>query len=210
MELKNKITTLFLDIGGVLLTKGWGHESRYLAAANFQLDIPDMEARHKILFDTYELGKISLDEYLDRSIFYQPRSFSKAEFKEFMFAQSVGFPDMIDLMIRLKKQYGLRIAVVSNEGKELNLFRIKKFNLAGFVDYFVSSSIVGMRKPDPGIFRLALDLAQAAPETVLYFDDEPMFVSIAESLGINAIHQISYADTCRQLEGFGLKTETRG
>ncbi len=205
MKEKN-ITTLFLDIGGVLLTNGWGHVSRHQAAEKFRLDIPEMDTRHTLTFDTYELGKLTLEEYLDRTVFYEERSFTKNEFREFMFAQSEKLPGMIEFIIELKKKYNLKIAVVSNEGRELNTYRIETFNLANFVDFFISSSYVHFRKPDIDIFKLALDISHVKPDEVIYIEDQPMFVSVAESLGITGIRHTSYEDTCKRLESFGLKT----
>ncbi len=200
---KENFTTLFLDIGGVLLSNGWAHESRHLAAAKFNLDIPEMEARHKLTFNTYELGKLTLEEYLNRTVFYEPRSFTKEEFREFMFAQSTAHPEMIELIIALKKKYGLKIAVVSNEGRELNAYRIQKFNLAAFVDFFISSSFVHFSKPDTDIFKVALDIAQVDPRDVIYIEDQPMFISIAESFGITGIRHTNYESTCAALASFG-------
>src|SRR5262245_49939981 len=105
---KKKISTLFLDIGGVLLTDGWSHDSRDLAADRFKLDCDEMEARHNLTFDTYELGKLTLDEYLNRTVFYEKRSFTKKEFRDFMFSRSQPFPEMIQFIIELKKIYGLK------------------------------------------------------------------------------------------------------
>lgn len=199
-----KITTLFLDIGGVLLTNGWGHESRNLAATTFNLDKEEVDSRHHLTFDTYELGKLSLDEYLDRTIFYEPRSFTKEDFRRFMFDQSQQLPDMIDFIIKLKKEHNLKIAVVSNEGRELNTYRIKTFELTRFVDFFISSSYVHFRKPDIDIFKLALDIAQVNPSEVIYIDDRPMFVSVAETVGIKGIKHVSYKDTFEKLASYGL------
>ncbi len=203
----NTISCLFLDIGGVLLTNGWGHVSRHLAAEKFHLDIPEMDTRHTLTFDTYELGKLTLEEYLDRTVFYEERSFTKKEFRDFMFVQSKELPEMIAFIIKLKKKYNLKIAVVSNEGRELNTYRIETFNLASFVDFFISSSYVHFRKPDIDIFKLALDISHVKPEEVIYIEDQPMFVSVAESLGITGIHHTSYEDTCKRLESFGLKSK---
>ena len=202
--MEKKITTLFLDIGGVLLSNGWAHESRYLAAAKFNIDIPEMEGRHKLTFNTYELGKLTLDEYLNRTVFYKERDFTKDAFREFMFSQSTAHPEMIEMIITLKKKYGLKIAVVSNEGRELNAYRIQKFNLAGFVDFFISSSFVHFSKPDIDIFRVALDIAQVDAKEVIYIEDQPMFISIAESLGIKGIRHTNYESTSKALHSFGL------
>lgn len=197
-------TTLFLDIGNVLLTNGWGHSSRQLAAEKFNLNLGETESRHHLTFDTYELGKLDLDEYLERTIFYEPRSFTRNEFRDFMFSESKPFPEMIDLIIALKKKYGLKIAVVSNEGRELNAYRIQKFKLAGFVDFFISSCFVHFRKPDADIFRVALDIAQVDPREVLYIEDRSMFISVAESLGITGVHHSDYETTRQKLHSFGL------
>ncbi len=198
------VTTLFVDIGGVLLSNGWGVASRQLAAETFGLDAAEMEARHHLFFSTYELGRLSLADYLRQAVFYQPRSFSEADFREFMFAQSRPYPDMLALIPQLKARYHLKIAVVSNEGRELNAYRIHTFGLAKFVDFFVSSSFVGLSKPDVNIFRLALDLAQVPAAQVLYLDDQPLFIDVAAGLGIQGICHKDYPSTCAQLAAFGL------
>ncbi len=198
------ITTFFLDIGGVLLTNGWDHAARKRAAAKFELDHEEMNERHHLTFDTYEEGKLSLDEYLDRVIFYQDRPFSRQEFKTFMFAQSQPYPEMIELIRHLKAQYGLKVAAVSNEGRELNAYRIRQFGLGTFIDFFVSSCFVHYRKPDADIFRIALDIAQVRPDQVLYLEDRAMFVDVAQSLEIRGIVHAGYKPTRAALESMGL------
>jgi putative hydrolase of the HAD superfamily len=199
------INTIFTDIGNVLLTDGWNRHSRNAAATAFNLDATELEDRHHLTFDTYEVGKITLDEYLTRVVFYEKRSFTSAEFKEFMFSQSKPFEEMIKLVWDLKKMYGLKVAVVSNEGRELTEYRIKKFKLYEFVDFFISSCFVHLRKPDADIFQLAVDVAQVPVERIVYLEDRPMFVQVAESLGIKGIHHIDYNSTIEKLNSFGLK-----
>jgi len=131
MRRNSPVTALFLDIGGVLLTDGWGHEYRALAANAFNLDPQELEKRHSQAFDTYELGKLTIEEYLNRVVFYEQRPFTPAKLRDFMFAQSTPYPQMIDLVRTLKAKYGLKIVVVSNEGRELNAYRIRKFKLDG-------------------------------------------------------------------------------
>jgi putative hydrolase of the HAD superfamily len=198
------ITCVFLDIGGVLLTNGWDHHARKRAATNFKLDLAEMEDRHHLTFDTYEEGKLTLDEYLSRTVFHEERPFTRDQFREFMFAQSQPYPEMIDLFAQFKVRHRLKIAVVSNEGRELNAYRIGKFKLDAFVDSFISSCFVHIRKPDVDIFRLALDIAQAPAEQVVYIDNTPMFVQIAEGLGIRSILHKDYKSTCTKLASFGL------
>ena len=198
------ITTIFTDIGGVLLTDGWNRKSRANAATVFNLDLEDFEERHHLTFDTYEVGKISLKEYLDRVVFFKKRSFSYDDFKKFMFEQSQPYPDMIDSLTALKKQYHLKIGVISNEGRELTEYRIRKFGLLAFVDFFISSSFVHLRKPDIDIFQMALDVAQIPAKHIVYIEDRPMFVEVASALGIHGVHHENHQDTMQQLSALGL------
>ena len=205
MKKGSSITALFLDIGGVLLTDGWDHHARERAAANFKLDLAEMEDRHHLTFDTYEEGKLTLEEYMDRVVFYKKRRFTRAQFRRFMFAQSKPYPQMIEMVRKLKAKYGLKIVVVSNEARELNSHRIRKFKLAEFVDSFISSCFVHVRKPDADIFRLALDIAQAPARQVVYIENTPMFVQVAEGLGIRSILHTDYESTRAKLASFGLR-----
>ena len=204
MREKTGIKFLFVDIGGVLLTDGWGHEFRNLADKEFDLNPEEMETRYNQILETYELGKITLEEYLRWVVFYEERSFTPAQFQKFMFAQSKPYPQMIELVRRLKARYGLKIVVVSNEARELNEYRIRKFKLDGFVDSFISSCFVHLRKPDADIFRLALDITQAKAPQVVYIENTPMFVQVAEGLGIRSILHTDYVSTCAKLTSFGL------
>jgi len=200
-------TCLFLDIGGVLLTDGWDHHSRERAATHFKLDWTEMEDRHRLTFETYEEGKLTLDEYLGRVVFCEERAFTRAQFRDFMLAQSKSYPEMIDMVARLKVRHGLKIAVVSNEARELNAHRIREFKLGAVVDFFISSCFVHIRKPDADIFRLALDIAQVPARQVVYIANTPMFVEIAEGLGIRSILYKDYRSTCAQLATLGLQND---
>ena len=204
MKRSAPIMALVVDVGGVLLTDGWDHHARKRAAAHFKLEWAEMEDRHHLTFDTYEEGKLTLEEYLDRVVFYQKRPFTRARFRRFMFAQSKPYPEMISLVAQLKVRHGVKVAVVSNEGRELNAYRIRKFKLDGFVDSFISSCFVHVRKPDADIFRLALDIAQAPADRVVYIENTPMFVQIAEGLGIRSILHTDYRSTCAKLASLGL------
>jgi putative hydrolase of the HAD superfamily len=175
-----------------------------MAAQVFELDVYEMEERHHLTYDTYEAGKLTMEEYLKRVVFYQERPFSKDEFKEFIFKQSKPFPEMINLVRGLKEKYELKVAVVSNEGKELALYRIHKFKLNEFVDFFISSSFVHFRKPDSDIFKVALDIAQVSPGQVLYIEDRPLFLQVAENLGIHGLRHIDFCSTVKRLAFYGL------
>jgi len=198
------ITHLFTDLGGVLLTNGWDRGLRKLVAARFAIDPAEMDERHHLTYDTYEAGKISLDEYLRRVIFYEPRSFTPEQVVEFMVTQAQAFPEMIELVRGLKERYRLKVGVVSNEGRELTADRIRRFGLKELVDFFVVSSFVHLRKPDEDIFRMALDIAQAEPAQVAYLDDRHMFVEVAGRLGIRAVWHRDLASTRTALAELGL------
>lgn len=201
------ISTLFVDIGGVLLTNGWDRSARQRAAQVFQLDYEELNERHHLTFDTYEAGKLSLDEYLTRAVFYEARPFSREAFKAFMFEQSQPYPRMIQLMRAVKGRYALKIAAVSNEGRELMQYRIQKFELGQFIDFFVVSSFVHCRKPDHDIYRIALDIAQVPPEQVAYLEDRAMFVEVARSLGLHGIQHTRYEATRAALADLSLVWE---
>ncbi len=203
----SQVSALFLDIGGVVLTNGWDRQARGRTADHFALDSEEMDENHHLAFDTYEEGKLSLDDYLERLVFYRPRPFSPQQFKDFMFAQSQPFPEMIELVTELKRRYGLKVTAISNEGRELTIHRIRTFKLTRFFDAFVSSCFVHFRKPDPDIYRLALDVTQAPAEGSVYTDDRPMFVDVAARLGIAGILHKGFDSTRAALAEWGLSAE---
>lgn len=183
-----EITTMFWDIGGVILTDGWGRNSRREAAKIFQLDWEDFQDRHDLSFPALDAGHISLDEYLDRTLFHRPRSFTREEFTAYMFAQSKEFPAsrvVLDEVTRSGKYF---IASINNEPFELNKYRIEAFDLRRNFSVFFSSCYVRSRKPEKTIFRIALDVSQRAPEKCIFIDDRPLNLEVPRRLGINVIH----------------------
>ena len=177
---------------------------RQQAAERFSLDFADVEERHHLTYDTYEVGKLSLDEYLQRVIFCQERPFSIEEFKFFMLARSQPYPEMIALVQAIKAEQQVKTIAVSNEGREINAFRIRTFKLDQLIDTFVSSCFVHFRKPDADIYRIALDISQASPEQVAYIDDRALFVEVASSLGIHGILHTDVESTRSKLAELGL------
>lgn len=199
--MKHKYKILFSDIGGVLLSNGWGHESRIAAAKKFGIDYAEMDVLHDFIFNVWEIGKISIDDYLETVVFKEKRKFSGKEFKEFMLQQSVQLPSMLPWMIQWKNKHeNIKVISINNEPRELNQYRIHKFKLHDLFDAFISSCEVGMRKPDPGIFLLALGIAQAKPEECIYFDDRIMLVEAARKVGIHAYHHKNFESTRKIVE----------
>jgi putative hydrolase of the HAD superfamily len=196
------IRTLFWDVGGVLLTNAWDHEERDRAVEKFQLQKADFEARHKEVVTTFEEGKVTLDQYLDRILFYQPRKFSKEEFKNYMFSLSKPKPEVLEFARGLAGKY--LMATINNESREMNDYRIKQFGLSQILDLFVSSCYVGMRKPDEKIYRLALDLIQKTPGECCFIDDRPANIEGAAKTGMQTVLMRDPTQLKKDLQGLGV------
>jgi putative hydrolase of the HAD superfamily len=194
------IKVLFFDIGGVLLTNGWGHEAREEAAQKFGLNYAEVKELHTFIFNVYEAHGVDLEEYIDTVIFNHQRDFTREDFKNFMFEQSKELPHTLEWLKAWKKDSGFKFIAINNEGKELNDYRIKKFKLHDLFDAFVSSCEVGIRKPDPAIFKLALGIAMAQPQECVYFDDRKMFALAAGKLGMRAYQHTAFETTKKILE----------
>lgn len=195
----SKIDTLFLDIGGVILTNGWDHVSRKKGSDKFGLNWEEFDKRHKQHYDSHEKGQITLEEYLNLVVFYEKRNFTLDQFKQFMFEQSQPHPEMLNLIKDLKIHFDLRVAAVSNEGKDLIEYRIKTYNLKSFVDDFFISCFLGIQKPDQKIYEIALNVMQVVPNQILYIDDRKNLVEAASKFGVNGIVHTSFEDTRRKL-----------
>lgn len=180
-------THVFFDIGGVLGTNGWDREQRARAAQRFGLD-DEFERRHEELVSEWEAGRLSLDEYLDIVVFYEPRGFSRDEFVAFMRAQSEPFADSIAVARALAGGGRVQLMTLNNEAEMLNLHRIEHFGLRGVFQAFFSSCWLGVRKPARAAFERALGMAQARPRSVLFVDDREQNLVPARALGLDTIH----------------------
>ena len=198
------ISTLFLDIGGILLTNGWDRNMRKKAAEHFNLNYDEFDERHHMVFYPYEEGKLSIDEYLNLVIFHKKRDFDFNDFKKFLFAQTQPLPDMIKLFKSISEKYSLKIGAISNEGRELTIYRVNHFRLKEIIQFFICSCFVHFRKPDKDIFKIALDVSQTTPEKSLYVDDRKLHTEVAQSLGMNVIHHKDIDKTRQILSEYGL------
>ncbi len=183
-----EITTLFWDIGGVILTNGWDRKSRREAADAFNLDWDDFQDRHDLTFPAFDSGLISLNEYLNRTLFYRPRSFTREEFTGFMFAQSKEYPESREVLAAAARSGKYFIGAINNEPLELNRYRIEAFQLRRDFAVFFSSCYVRSRKPEETIFRVALEVTQRPPEQCIFIDDRPLNLESPRRLGMNVIH----------------------
>src|SRR5882724_1814857 len=199
-----KISALFWDVGGVLLTNAWDRTQRETALARFKLDGAEFQDRHEMVISSFERGKITLDEYLDRTIFYRPRPFTKEEFCRQMYSLSQPHTDVLKLAKQLAKTGRYQMATINNESRELNHYRIKNFGLQEIFSLFVSSCFVGLRKPEGGIYRLALEITQNQPEQCCFIDDRALNLESAARLGMHAIHMKSAAQLEQELKKLGV------
>ena len=199
-----EIKALFWDIGGVLLSNAWDRTQRALTLENFHLDEIEFHDRHEMLVSSFERGKISLDEYLDRTVFYRLRPFTKAQFKEFIYSLSLPNPAALDLARALARSHKYLISTVNNESKDLNLYRIEKFGLKEIFSVFVSSCYVGLRKPEIGIYQLALDITQQHPEETCFIDDRELNLESAAKLGMHTIRMQNAEQLQQDLKKLGV------
>jgi putative hydrolase of the HAD superfamily len=190
------ITTLFFDVGGVLLTNAWDTTARKRAVEKYRLEWQEFESRHEMLKYSFETGRVHLDEYLARSIFRTPRDFTPDDFKQFMFDQSQPLEGLACLRA-LHATGRYRLVMLNNESLELNEHRIKTFRLTDFFNDFFSSCYVGMAKPDPAIYRIALQITQVDPLQAIFIDDRAVNLESAWDLGL---HAVRYEGAAKLLE----------
>jgi putative hydrolase of the HAD superfamily len=200
-----KITTLFWDIGGVILTNGWDKRSRREAAETFHLDWEELQDRHDLSFPAFDSGNISLNEYLDRTLFYRPRRFTREEFTAFMLAQSKEYPEsraVLDAAARTGKYF---IGAINNEPLELNEYRIEAFQLRRDFQVFFSSCYLHARKPEEMIFRIALEVTQRPAQECVFIDDRPLNLENPRRLSMNTIHYQSAPQLRQELQKYGVE-----
>ncbi len=199
------VSTILWDIGGVLLTNGWDRQQRDAAIARFGLDPADFDRRHAAIDQAWERDEIGVDEYLRQTVFFEPRTFTPAEFIEAMRAQSALLPDSgVGILRQLSASQQYVLATVNNEARALNEFRLKKFNLLDEFDAFFSSCYLGLRKPDRKIFQIALDVLERDPEHAVFIDDRAENVAAAVSLGIHGIRYQGSAQLADELAALGI------
>src|ERR1700682_3083551 len=199
------ITTLFWDIGGVILTNVWDTAARRRAAEVFHLDWEEFQDRHDLSFPAFDSGNISLNEYLDRTLFYRPRAFTREEFIAFMFAQSKEYPEsraVLDKAAQLGKYF---IGAINNEPLELNEYRIAAFHLRRDFQVFFSSCYLHTRKPEEMIFRIALEVTQRPAQECVFIDDRPLNLENPRELGMKTICEQHAEQLRTELKNYGVE-----
>jgi len=204
---QDRFKVLLSDIGGVLGTNGWDTTVREKICTHFELEPAQIAARHRLMFDSYERGYMTFEEYLRQVFFNEPRPFSLEGIRDFAYAQSIAWPQNIDFFQKVKTSNLLKLGLISNEGEGITEHRVGKFKLRELADFMIISHFVHMRKPDKNIWQLALDLVQLTAGDAIYIDDRAMFVDIASEMGFTAIHHVTLQDTATQLQELGIMIE---
>jgi putative hydrolase of the HAD superfamily len=201
------ITTLFWDNGGVILTNGWDRESRKLAVEKFHLDWADFEDRHELMLHGFEIGQVSLDEYLRRTVFYRERAFTPDDFKQFMFDQSQPFPESLAFLGQLADTKRYYMAALNNESLEINQYRVRTFHLRRYFEGFFASCYLGIRKPDPGIYELAIKITQRDPDECIFIDDRGLNLECAKEMGMRTIQFVNVDQLRSDLARLGVSAD---
>jgi putative hydrolase of the HAD superfamily len=199
------IQAIFWDIGGVLLSNAWDHTQRLAALEHFRLDEEEFHSRHEMVVSSFERGKITLDEYLDRTVFYRNRPFTRDQFRDFMFSLSAPMPEVLTFARALADSGKFFMGTINNESRELNLHRIEKYGLRKIFRLFVSSCFVGLRKPESGIYRLAIEITQISPEECCFIDDRALNLECAAKLGMRTVQMQTLDQLREELEKLGVK-----
>jgi|SRR5277367_1136325 putative hydrolase of the HAD superfamily len=199
------ITTILWDVGGVLLTNGWDRKGRAALQAQFGLDHDVFEERHEMSNDAWEKGLITIEEYLRKTVFHEPRNFTPDDFIAAMKAQSQILGDSaLGILGNLATSESVFLGMLNNESGELNDYRIDKFSLRNYFKVFLSSCYVGLRKPDTDIFKLALDILQQDGASVAFVDDRPGNVQAALDVGIHGIRYQGAEQLKAEFEKLGI------
>lgn len=204
------VTALFWDVGGVILSNGWDRAARAKAAEKFGLDWEEFQDRHELASPAFETGQITLDMYLERIVFYRKRAFTREEFTQFIFAQSEEFPESRAVLSGVAASGKYMLATINNEALELNEWRIREFHLRREFKAFFSSCFVGIRKPDEGIYKIALEVTQRQPEECLFIDDRELNLECAQKLRMRTVHFQDVAQLRRELAANGVKIAEPG
>jgi len=198
------IRAIFWDVGGVLLTNAWDRVERTAALDHFRLDAEEFHDRHEMVVSSFERGKITLDEYLDRTVFYRPRPFQRDEFRDYMFSLSQPYPDVLEFAQALSDSGKYFMGTINNESRELNYYRIEKYGLRKSFRLFISSCFVGFRKPERDIYRLALESTQIPAAECCFIDDRELNLECAVKLGMQGIEMQNLQQLRGDLEKLGV------
>ncbi len=196
---------ILFDVGGVLLTNGWDHRERAAAVEHFHIDPEPFEKRHLSIVDAWERDEVTLDTYLDTAVFFEPRPFPREDFFAFMLSQSRVLPNgALGILDELAASNPCMLGTLNNEARATNEYRFQKFGLRRYFKVMLSSCYVGLRKPEPVIYRRALDILGVPPARILFIDDRPENEAGAAAEGMKTIQFTGENALRRELQELGV------
>ena len=196
---------ILFDVGGVLLTNGWDHCERADVLRKFSLDAAEFEARHPKANDAWEKDAISARDYLDATVFYTPRSFNHDDFLEAVFAESVPLADSaLPVLEEVAGAGRWLVGSLNNEAREPNEYRFAKYGLRDYFEVALSSCYLGLRKPEPAIYKRAIDILGSPAERILFIDDRKGNVEAAQGAGIHAVQFTGEKDLREKMAELGV------
>jgi putative hydrolase of the HAD superfamily len=192
---------ILFDVGGVLLTNGWDHGDRAAVLGDFHLDIAGFEARHRESYRAWASGGISAGDYLNATVFFKPRDFTSSSFFAAICARSKPMPDgALGILKELFASNEYLLGALNNEPRETNEYRFRHFGLDDLFSVTLSSCYLGLNKPEPAIYRRALEILRRPAERILFIDDRQDNVDGAMAAGMWAIRFEGEAALRRELE----------
>jgi len=204
----SSIRTVFWDVGGVILTNGWDLTQRTRVLSRLGVDLEAYEEIHERVNYYWERGLINAEDFFMQTVL---RTNPKLNLTfDLLWPQvcaesKVLHAECLDILAELKEQRKFRLATLNNESRELNEHRLNAFKLRSLFDYFICSGYVHEMKPNPGIYRSAIDISGYAPERALFIDDKPENCEAAISLGMQAIWFQSPLQLRQELAQRGIK-----
>jgi epoxide hydrolase-like predicted phosphatase len=197
------IEAVIFDYGGVLSTtpfagiaefeKKMGYPDRSLSQLLFGRgaspqgpteEIPDHD------WHLLETGRLTLDEFHERLVQRSETALGRpldlGVYAQFLRELGVGVHWMMVHRVRELRAEGYRTAILTNNVKEWGMYWKESIPLELF-DEIVDSCEVGLRKPDPAIFRLTCERLGVAPDAAVFLDDTRRHVDTARSVGLHAI-----------------------
>ena len=201
-----EIKVLFFDVGGVLLTNGWDTASRRAGAERFGLDWDEFQERHHLVSRDLEVGKLTLAAYLQRTVFHRDRPFTETEFTKFIKSRSVAKPEPLALARELASTDRYLMATLNNESRELNDYRIEMFDLRSSFSMFLTSSYLGVAKPNERIYKIAVEVTGYRPDQCVFIDDRKINLECAILEGIHPIHFTDADALATSLSDLGVTT----
>jgi epoxide hydrolase-like predicted phosphatase len=199
------IRAVILDFGGVLLRTEDQAPRQQLAA---RLGLP-IKKLYYLIFESESarqatLGKISAQAHWEAvrlALGLEEAAFNDA--REAFWAGDRLDGDLIDYLRGLRPRY--KVALLSNAWDDLRTFLQSSWNISTVFDEMIISSDVGIAKPDPRIYRIAVDRLGILPEEAVFVDDFMDNIDSARAFGMRAVHfqdrQRLYTDLASILDG---------